>query len=279
MKKIIIPLLVLMLNYAHAQLPHFAPVGATWNYSLSDMRGDQTRTYLVEKDTVFLSDSCKKLTNSIFLKYITTTAIVYYAEPTSQKWMQLIDFSANAGDTIYTVVTGRDQPFDTLYAIVRRKADTLLNGHQLPLLVTQAIRSDIKKCANTFDGTFIYPIGSIDNTLIPLCVTDPVPNGLLCYEDGTLGLVENRKNCTTTYVSNNVNKKNIPIYHNPATNGIVLDIEKAFTYTIYSSVGQLVLQGAAQAQEPISVVALPKGFYVVHIQAGEQVGVAKLLKE
>ncbi len=66
---------------------------------------------------------------------------------------------------------------------------------------------------------------------------------------------------------------------NPATHSILVDTEKVFSYRIYSAIGQLVLQGAAQAQEFISVVDLPKGFYVVQVQAGEQVGVAKLLKE
>lgn len=201
-KYILLTLLIVLSSFfkAQSQLPDFAPINGKWSYLISDFQGDYTVHYQVKKDTFFLGKPCKQVIgNEMFFLREEPAGTIFYAYPSSIHWMQCYDITKNIGDTIVTELINHSKPathIDTLLLKVIAKKDTLINGKNLPYIHTKQIQ---KKRNNSYGNRLIYPIGNMNQDLLPYDYSDPSPSGLLCYEDVKLGKVMNASTCDSNY--------------------------------------------------------------------------------
>jgi hypothetical protein len=76
-----------------------------------------------------------------------------------------------------------------------------------------------------------------------------------------------------------LNGLEVSIYPNPASELVTISLEGTFNYTLTTIGGDVVLNGNGYNTEEISLDELAKGIYMIHVFAGDQSTVIKLIKE
>lgn len=197
-----------------AQLPEFAPVGATWYYNEFQLNGDLiTRTIKSQEATVRFSKPCKELfSESVgsFFSYRDSLKI-YVSAPEDTVWYLLYDFSKVTGDTFYARVWATWQ--DSIPVQVIQNGDTVIGGYTLPYIITHSL-----DLSWPWEGKAILNIGSEYYFVPPYPIADPITSGLRCYEDTVIGGYHLMQPCDTSYavgIPDAIVANDLKVYPNP----------------------------------------------------------------
>ena len=76
-----------------------------------------------------------------------------------------------------------------------------------------------------------------------------------------------------------LNGLDVTLYPNPAVDVVTISVEGAFTYTLTTVDGALLLNGNGFNNEEISIDELSNGIYMMNVFVGEKSSVIKLVKE
>ena len=271
----------------------FAPVGATWYYSLADNSIPYPHTLLKymkivsTADTIIDSKTCRILEefrtpignfdNNLYLSnrhYIySENDKVYYYVLATESFDVLYDFSKIQQEYWLSYLWGNSPDCDTV--IVDAVCDTLINGH-----ILKTISVSQNSCLAGFffnDYPIIEVIGHL-HYLFPQS-DFPAEGPLRCYEDSVIGLYSTGVVPHCDYIGLAMIHEfkedlKITIYPNPASDVLCIQTQfpEAPTHiTISDITGRLVLQSTFTSI--IDVSHLPKGMYVLSVfsNAGQYV--------
>lgn len=202
MKAILLTAIIIYSGLANAQI--WCPTGAEWTYNYYNMTVSGYEKLVYEKDTVILSQPCKKIIgNLVVTHYITWGAIdTIPVNPI---------FTFSHGDTVFTFY---NHSFRPVYFFNAQVGDTLsYYNFMLPnnnftgcdTVLRQVVDSAGKVIINSdtlrfyvarhidFNDNFLYPetvtiverLGAINNFFVPYftCYTDGDEYPLRCYHD------------------------------------------------------------------------------------------------
>lgn len=307
MKKILLIAILIYSGLANAQT--WCPPGAEWYYGYGGMfiTGYQKLTY--EKDTVVLSQPCKKLIGSLvsryqFHNYIDTIPI----NPI---------YTYSQGDTVYTFINGM---FRAVYFFNAQVGDTLSSyNFDLPGNGFLCIDTVLKQVVDTtgtmvinsdtlrfyvarnidFVESYLEPLkvkvverfGAIDNYFVPyfVCIFDVDGYAFRCYSDDSFPTYQAYPSipCDYIYLSlQDIENSPISISPNPATNTISVSgslKESIETINIYNIVGQLQKRMTKEGGKTISTIDVSDfqdGIYLLQIiSSSGQTIMTKFIKQ
>jgi hypothetical protein len=270
MKKLLLLLAFSILHSSFSIAQEWFPVGAKWTYGWSDrgcfnpnFESFYPEYYEIEKDTVILGRTCKKMVRqsnhpSVYgrkYNYVFDSADkVYYYPPyeyenTRMEWSLLYDFTKQAGDTIWyeNMLIYDSNIGDTIkyYVVVDSVYEIILNGDTLSRYFARPTASlffywtDFAAwwITEIIGGTFsIFPGAHYAGG----CT---YPEGLRCYEDSVFGYYQNpwfTLDCDTSYgintpIDNPLSEIAINIFPNPAKNMLNISISQSQIFNSLSA--------------------------------------------
>ncbi|QNL21536.1 T9SS type A sorting domain-containing protein [Hyphobacterium sp. CCMP332] len=244
MKKLLILFFLSLYTFNFSLSQEWFPVGAKWTYewywSTGPYYGNYPKYFEVEKDTMILGKSCKKINligSQSFSSYrYEENGKVYYYQYTNQSnWHLMYDFSKQIGDTIFfPQFQYAECPSMNLvdyYIIIYNTSEIILGSDTLKTYQAQPMNSCVVGIGEF--GTFaIERISGGEVTWYGYDDFSSGPSGLRCYEDSVLGFYKSpgfNLDCDTTV--SNVGLDNVldpgllSIYPNPAQNTITIRSE------------------------------------------------------
>jgi len=290
MKKILLLILTGISLLTFGQ--EFAPLGATWHYSLGSINPgyESFKTIKSISDTTINGIVCKKLVeeeNGTSVKthfvYSKNDSVFFYAD---EAFHLLYDFNAVAGETIildyYAQGTTDQEP---LKLFVNSVETININGEDR---IVQDL-TGINELAITFGGKVIQGIGNIHFLFPRLEMSFDGP--LRCYEDSFTGLflnpyytssIWNQQDCEQIIMNlNDLELENeIIVYPTPTLNRITIrNITQITEFRILNNNGKTVKNGFVNSSGEIKINELSCGFYFLELKTKEKTIIQKIIKK
>lgn len=291
----------------------FAPVGATWYYSLgAGFSPPNCLKIVVEKDTVVQGQPCRKLVrnrtigcawaqNLVEFVFEADSA-VYFFDFNFQAFHLLYDFKLQAGDSwktpwqVHCESPWCDEPVtDTLVVIVDSVSQVQINGqwlkrqhvHGFPVLGTEPDAY--------FEGIITEKLGfdrylflSLYADLIPLICEGGLPFGLQAFENTDLGFYETDIWVPSEFCDYLVDTRTpsqpaaIHLFPNPVSDKLTIEgsDDGEIVYELRSITGKILKQGVFRQSRQVDVSNLPAGVYFLHFSREERhVAPKKIIKQ
>lgn len=287
MQKILLSLFLLYSGLCFSQ--NWCPPGAQWTYVYGGYcYGGYSRLNYV-KDTIVLSQPCKKITETTITTGCFSTGIDTSYLPSIYTYSQndtvffLRDglfrpyyfYTAKVGDTL-TIYNQECNSDTLLHQLVDSTGTVVLNNDSLRFYTTHNI--------NTISN-YVYPkkllviekIGAVDNYMIPYfpCHTDATGYSIRCYQSDVF-LSYNftpKVKCDYIYTeTTNLPEYSITITPNPAFNMLTINsnnnykVEKVEIFNISGSLTYSTINSQTNELMKIDVNMLKTGMYFITIQ-------------
>ena len=255
-------------------MPEFAPIGATWHYTIHEIWGEvHTAVCQSTGDAVIGGKPCRHITGAeeLFVYRDSLQIFIYDSANTQPQWRLLYDFGKNVGDTFFVATPNWDNSGDdTIAVLVLAKGDTVINGFTLPYMVLASESVGLsnygfegKAIMNILHEYFFYPYGAW---------IDPAVGGLRCYEDSALGLYQLQSPCVYNWIGMDDASENatFDIFPNPSSNEITINFSNPHSETTVLQVldvagRQLHLPSTNENRILLPVDKLTNGVYWVKI--------------
>ncbi len=313
MKKVLLLFCLITIMFS-AKAQVWAPVGATWHYTINDAWGFVG--YMEIKsigDTVVLGKTCKILSKTIVgedlsltnpnidttnwgheYTYIDSNNVVYYYR--FGQFFTLYNFNANPSD--YWTIAGDENSIPVAngcdsvsQTVVASASTTTINSFSLKTLEMSFSNSDVWLLGTSITeriGTtsgYMFPEYAGGNCGI---VTEEWNYTFRCYYDSTFGLYESGVASSCDYITGikdiALNENLVKIYPNPSSSELNIEMENFsnsnYSVEIYSRIGQK-LSSRKMNEKLISLSTdnLANGSYLVLVRKENgAVGFSKLVE-
>ncbi len=270
---------------------NWCPPGAEWTYNYYDWGTEGYVRISLSKDTVIAGQLCQKLD----VKNRTWAGSPYFIYDTSYR-APIYTFSRN--DTVF-IYQSWIPAFVPLYCFSARIGDTIqysnpnslcgnpinllvdstgvisINNNPLKYYVAHALPNDgvlnlygeeikVLERLGVWTGYFFMP------TFV--CYTDAPSYSLRCYKDDSFSVYQADALKACDYFYNSLdeiqNEQGLIVYPNPASSNIKFNNHENLEYCISNPIGQVLLKGIAEAEQPININMLPDGLYVICVKNG-----------
>jgi hypothetical protein len=298
-------IIILFCFYIDIYCQAFAPIGATWYYTVSFAFEGDIRYSKIESigDTIINSKSCKILKKSIREGCSNRSYIEFFHENDSGEvffydsglvtFQKLYDFNAVVGDSWNIKLTYNDgielKIVDSVNYYIESISYLNINGYNLKVFHTKVESYKDFYTVNLSKSKIIENIGDV-NSMFPWNIwfcDDNYISGLRCYEDNIIGFYSTGivDSCNYTYDWTGIEtleKSDLLIYPNPAEKIINIYIKgiSEFHFEIFDQSGRIVQSGVS-FDSPIqsNISGLKPGFYFIRTFNTEKIiGIKTLLK-
>lgn len=283
MKTILLTAILIYAGLTNAQT--WCPTGAEWTYNYYSITAFGYEKLVYEKDTVVLSQPCKKIIGNLVVPHHITWGV----PPTGIDTIPVNPiFTFSQGDTVFTFYHNSFRP---VYFFNAQVGDTLpYYNFMLPynnftgcdtvlkqvvdstgtlVINSDTLRFYVARHIDFSDG-FLYPgtvtiverLGALNNFFVPYftCYTDGEEYALRCYRDDNFATYQTEPITACDYVYTGLQdfeKSSISISPNPTQN--ILTISSSLNVSIesiniYNIVGQLQKQTRKVGSQTISTI-------------------------
>ncbi|MDZ4681100.1 MAG: T9SS type A sorting domain-containing protein [Saprospiraceae bacterium] len=311
--KLFFTLLCLIVCTAVQSQTGFAPVGATWYYSVGAAFSPPSCLKIaVEKDTVVQGQPCRKLVknqtiacawaqNLVEFVYEADSA-VYFFDFNFQAFHLLYDFKLQAGDSwkipwqVHCEPPWCTEPVtDTLVVVVDAVTQVQINGQWLKRQHVHGFPVLGAEPDAYFEGFIIEKLGfdrylflNLYADLIPIICEGNLPFGLQAYENTDLGFYEPdifvASDSCEFLVATNVPSRPAPIhlFPNPVSDRFTItsNHDAEMTYELHNPIGQILKRDVFRQSRQVDVSNLPAGIYFLHFfREGACIAMKKVVKQ
>jgi len=290
----LIVIFVFVFNYSKTKAQDWAPIGATWHYTMSYEYPLYLSSFIKivsEKDTVINSVNCRKLIEykaapdgtpnyyKFNLYMYESSRKVYYYVDSLNRFCLLYDFNANTGD--WWILDEYPTSWEDTVKVLSTSTITI-NGQQRKTMNTHLTSNN---GIIGFDGLAIEGIG---NATFMFPTFDMNSNGpLRCYQDNILGIYTTgiTPTCETTTIGIEeiINNDKVTIFPNPFTDyfEVKLNNEADYKIEIISALNQTVYCCTTKGEITIiPTKQLVSGLYLIKILTSDNQIITKtIIKE
>jgi hypothetical protein len=174
-------------NSDSQSLPEFAPIGATWDYSVENNAGPGVGSthglqhYVCEEALFLQGQACKRLSTGSHDYFVSQDSLRFYIfnEP-QQTWRLMYDFGKNVNEFYYAWGPNSG---DSIYSVISEKGTVSINGFVLPYVEIYTFQNG----QTPFGGRAVYNMLGLMYMFPHIIGLNPFASELACYQDSVIG--------------------------------------------------------------------------------------------
>lgn len=305
MKKLIIFLGIIILNFNANSQTNFAPIGAEWHFSINRVEG--YNRYRVEHDTNFQNRNCRYIScyneNQVKVNeelVLDSAGVIFYWH--SGEFRKAMDFTVQEGDTTFFDLKGWTNNGDS-DTIVRLNAEItnveteVIDNESVNVFTAEIIDNPNYLDLSHFSykskiGTVVLGSGELFPHLGAISSVPEPYNFLRCYNDNSINYVSSTwkgwpglsRSCdyyepvSVDHVSEN---EKVTVYPNPVKNYLTVKSQSSLiqSISVYDAQGRLVLEkGVNASNAEISTDTFENGLYFFNLKTSSGTMMKKVVK-